>query len=247
MKSLFAAIILFTRLPLWRIVRVDKKQYAEILLYWPIVGFLTGATTWGTLYLASWVMPLLPACVIAVIARLLLTGALHEDGLADFFDGFGGGHDKAGILRIMKDSHIGSYGTIGLILYFILYVSLLSSFYSLALPGVIIGADVLSKLCTAVMINTLPYARTEEESKVKVLYRKIRLCEFVLVALPCLTALWLMSTPFLALIPTLLILTGLRWYFKRKIGGYTGDCCGALFLLSEMSFWLGAVMSIYIK
>ena len=70
MKSLFAAIILFTRLPLWRIVRVDKKQYAEILLYWPIVGFLTGATTWGTLYLASWVMPLLPACVIAVIARL---------------------------------------------------------------------------------------------------------------------------------------------------------------------------------
>ena len=60
MKSLFAAIILFTRLPLWRIVRVDKKQYAEILLYWPIVGFLTGATTWGTLYLASWVMPLLP-------------------------------------------------------------------------------------------------------------------------------------------------------------------------------------------
>ena len=108
MKSLFAAIILFTRLPLWRIVRVDKKQYAEILLYWPIVGFLTGATTWGTLYLASWAMPLLPACVIAVIARLLLTGALHEDGLADFFDGFGGGHDKAGILRIMKDSHIGS-------------------------------------------------------------------------------------------------------------------------------------------
>ena len=129
----------------------------------------------------------------------------------------------------------------------ILYVSLLSSFYSLALPGVIIGADVLSKLCTAVMINTLPYARTEEESKVKVLYRKIRLCELVLVALLCLTALWLMSTPFLALIPTLLIINGLRWYFKRKIGGYTGDCCGALFLLSDMSFWLGAVMSIYIK
>ena len=142
----------------------------------------------------------------------------------------------------MKDSHIGSYGTIGLILYFILYVSLLSSFYSLALPGVIIGADVLSKLCTAVMINTLPYARTEEESKVKVLYRKIRLCEFVLVALLCLTALWLMSTPFFALIPTLLILTGLRWYFKRKIGGYTGDCCGASVLLAEQFFYIGATI-----
>ncbi|MDE6452560.1 MAG: adenosylcobinamide-GDP ribazoletransferase [Odoribacter sp.] len=242
MKSLLAAVMMFTRIPLWRFVQVDKKYYTGILLYWPIAGFLTGLTTWGTLYLASLVMPLLPACVIAVIARLLLTGALHEDGLADFFDGFGGGHDKESILRIMKDSHIGSYGTIGLILYFILYVSLLGSFYSPSLPGVIIGADVLSKLCTAVMVNTLPYARTEEESKVKVLYRKIRFCEFAIVALVCLTLLWLMSTPFLALIPTLLVLIGLRWYFKRKIGGYTGDCCGASVLLAEQFFYIGATV-----
>lgn len=241
MKSLFAAVILFTRLPLWRIVRVDKKQYTEVLLYWPLVGFLTGLTTWGTLSLAFLVMPLLPACVIAVIARLLLTGGLHEDGLTDFFDGFGGGQDKSSILRIMKDSHIGSYGTIGLVLYFLLYVSLLSSFHSLSLPGVIIGADVGSKLCTAIMINTLSYARTEEESKVKILYRKIRFYEFVPVALVCLTALWLMATPFLAFIPTILLLTGLRWYFKRKIGGYTGDCCGASVLLAEQFFYIGAI------
>lgn len=242
MKSLLAAVMMFTRIPLWRFVQVDKKHYTGILLYWPIVGFLTGVTTWGALYLASSVMPLLPACVIAVIARLLLTGALHEDGLADFFDGFGGGHDKENILRIMKDSHIGSYGTIGLILYFILYVSLLGSFYSLALPGVIIGADVLSKLCTAIMVNTLPYARTEEESKVKVLYRKIRFHEFAIAALVCLTPLWLMSTPFLASIPMLLVLIGLRWYFKRKIGGYTGDCCGASVLLAEQFFYIGATV-----
>ncbi len=241
MKSLFAAIILFTRLPLWRIVRVDKKQYTEALLYWPLIGFLTGLTTWGTLYLASLVMPLLPACVIAVIARLLLTGGLHEDGLADFFDGFGGGQDKSSILRIMKDSHIGSYGTIGLILYFLLYVSLFSSFYSLAIPGVIIGADVGSKFCTSVMINTLSYARTEEESKIKILYRKIRFYEFIPVALICLTVLWLMATPFLAFIPPILLLIGLRWYFKRKIGGYTGDCCGASVLLAEQFFYISAI------
>ena len=240
--KVLAAFIFFTRLPFWRIKEVPAKYFKRIVPYWPLAGWLTGSITVGVLWIAAQILPISIAWVLAILSRLLITGCLHEDGLADFFDGFGGGHDKAGILRIMKDSHIGSYGTIGLILYFILYVSLLSSFYSLALPGVIIGADVLSKLCTAVMINTLPYARTEEESKVKVLYRKIRLCEFVLVALPCLTALWLMATPFLALIPTLLILTGLRWYFKRKIGGYTGDCCGASVLLAEQFFYIGATI-----
>ena len=240
--KVLAAFIFFTRLPFWRIKEVPAKYFKRIVPYWPLAGWLTGGITVGVLWIAAQILPISIAWVLAILSRLLITGCLHEDGLADFFDGFGGGHDKAGILRIMKDSHIGSYGTIGLILYFILYVSLLSSFYSLALPGVIIGADVLSKLCTAVMINTLPYARTEEESKVKVLYRKIRLCEFVLVALLCLTALWLMSTPFLALIPTLLILTGLRWYFNRKIGGYTGDCCGASVLLAEQFFYIGATI-----
>lgn len=242
MKTFLAAVMMFTRLPLWRFVQVDKKYYTGILLYWPLVGFLTGVTTWGVLYLASLLMPLLPACVLAIAARLLLTGALHEDGLADFFDGFGGGTNKEKILTIMKDSHIGSYGTIGLIIYFLLYTSLLSSFYSLALAGVIIGADVISKLLSAVMINSLSYARTEETSKAKVLYRKISYTEFALVAIISIAVLWCLSTPFLASIPALLTILVLRWYFKRKIGGYTGDCCGATVLLTEQAFFIGATI-----
>lgn len=242
MKTFLAAVMMFTRLPLWRIIQVDKKYYTGILLYWPLAGFLTGVTTWGVLYLASLLMPLLPACVLAIAARLLLTGALHEDGLADFFDGFGGGTNKEKILSIMKDSHIGSYGTIGLIIYFLLYTSLLSSFYSLALAGVIIGADVISKLFTAVMINSLSYARTEETCKAKVLYRKISYTEFALIAIISIAILWCLSTPFLAAIPALLTVLFLRWYFKRKIGGYTGDCCGATVLLAEQAFFIGATI-----
>lgn len=242
MKTFLAAIMMFTRLPLWRFVQVDKKYYSGILLYWPLVGFLTGVTTWGVLYLGSSVMPLFPACIIAIIARLLLTGALHEDGLADFFDGFGGGNNKEKILSIMKDSHIGSYGTIGLIVYFLLYSSLLSSFYSLSLAGVIIGADVLSKLVTAMMINSLPYARTEETSKTKVLYNKISFPAFGIMTVICITGLWLLSTPFLAVLPVILTVLVLRWYFKKKIGGYTGDCCGATVLLSEQFFYIGATV-----
>lgn len=241
MKSFLAAFVLFTRLPVWKLVTVEKKDYAGILLYWPLVGFLTGSVTWGSMTLFAMAMPLLPACILAVCARLLLTGALHEDGLADFFDGFGGGYDKSGILRIMKDSHIGSYGTIGLIAYFLLYVSLLYSFGSAGIPGIILGADVLSKLCSAIMIDTLPYARNEEESKVKVLYRHIHFYEFAVMTLFCLAVLWLLEAPFAALIPAVSTSFCLRRYFKRKIGGYTGDCCGATFLLTELAFYIGAL------
>lgn len=241
-KNLLAALMMFTRLPLWRVIQVDKKHYSNILLYWPLVGFLTGVTTWGILSAGTQVLPLLPACVLAIIARLLLTGALHEDGLGDFFDGFGGGHDKESILRIMKDSHIGGYGTIGLIVYFLLYVSFLYSVYPVMGAMVIIGADVLSKLCTAIMISSLPYARTEETSKVKVLYRRYNLLAFAIVALICVVALHSLGALFGALVPLVLTECCLRWYFKQKIGGYTGDCCGAAVLLSEQAFYLGCLI-----
>lgn len=247
MKSLLAAIMMFTRIPLWRIVQVDKKHYTGILLYWPVVGFLTGLITWGVVRLSAPFMPTLVACILAVIARLLLTGALHEDGLADFCDGFGGGRDKGSILRIMKDSHIGSYGVMGLILYFLLYVTLLYESrrphgclyaYEYIPLGIILGADVSAKLCTSVMINALSYARTEEESKAKVLYRKIRFYEYLLVGLPALALLWILKAPFLPLVPTGLAVLLLGSYLKRKIGGYTGDCCGATVLIAEIVFYL---------
>lgn len=257
MKSLLAAIMMFTRIPLWRIVQVDKTYYTGILLYWPIVGFLTGTVTWGVFYLASWITAALPACMLAVIARLLVTGALHEDGLADFCDGFGGGHNKADILRIMKDSHIGSYGVIGLIAYFILYVTLLASVSAPQMPlsqiaasghwGIFIGADVCSKFCTALMVNSLPYARTEEESKTKVLYRKIRLYEFVLVGCVCFAVLWLLKTPFPALLPVIVTVLIFRQYLRRKIGGYTGDCCGATVLVAEQAFYIGVSLLFALK
>ena len=91
MSSLLAAIMMFTRLPLWRIVNVDKRYFMDVIKYWPLVGFMTGATTGGVLWLSAQIVPLEVACILAIIARILLTGALHEDGLADVFDWFGGG------------------------------------------------------------------------------------------------------------------------------------------------------------
>ena len=172
MRGFLAALMTLTRLPLWRIITLDKKYFCDTLLYWPLVGFITGGTTAGVFWAASYFMPGLPACILAIIARLLLTGAMHEDGLADFFDGFGGGSTKEKILAIMKDSHIGSYGTIGLIVYFLLYASFLYNIDRTTLLPLIFLADVSSKLCSSILINSLPYARKEEESKTKLVYRK---------------------------------------------------------------------------
>ena len=244
MRSLLAAIMMFTRLPLWRIVNVDKRYFTDVIKYWPIVGFLTGATTGGVLWLAAQFVPLEVACVLAIIARILLTGALHEDGLADFFDGFGGGTSKEKILAIMKHSHIGCYGTIGLVLYFMLYYSLLSSFDPAMVFPIVIAADCFSKLCTAVIINTLPYARKEEESKIKLVYSKVRTLIFVLVGVITLVPFFFLKDASFcfAMIPAVVTAVGLRFFLKLKIGGYTGDCCGASVLIIEQVFYLSVLV-----
>lgn len=242
MKGILAAIMMFTRLPLWKVVQVDKKYYSHILPYWPLTGYITATVTFGVLWGASHILPPLAACILAIVARLLLTGALHEDGLADFFDGFGGGTSKEKILAIMKDSHIGSYGTIGLIVYFLLYASLLYTYTPAHAAGVIFGADICSKLCTAFMINTLPYARTEETSKTGVLYKKTGFATFAVTAVICLIPLWLLDTPLMAILPVIIVVAGLRYYFYKKIGGYTGDCCGASALIAEQVFYTGAAI-----
>ncbi|MEG0519494.1 MAG: adenosylcobinamide-GDP ribazoletransferase, partial [Bacteroidales bacterium] len=91
---LLAAFMFFTRLPLWRLKEVDQEYFKDVVHYWPYVGILTGGVMALTLWGAAMVLPYGVAVVIAIISRILLTGALHEDGLADFFDGMGGGTSK---------------------------------------------------------------------------------------------------------------------------------------------------------
>ncbi|PXZ44807.1 adenosylcobinamide-GDP ribazoletransferase [Sanguibacteroides justesenii] len=252
MKGLLAAMMMFTRLPLWHWVSVDKRYFEEAIRYWPVIGFLTGFVTAGTFWLASFVLPVGIACVLAIIARVLLTGALHEDGLADFFDGFGGGTTKEKILAIMKDSHIGCYGTIGLLLYFLLYYSLLfaiggSGVETSVLFAIILSADCFSKFCAAGMINTLSYVRKVEESKVHLLYNKVKLFLFAGVGfLVLIPFLFLDAYLWCAVFPALMMACGLRFFLKLKIGGYTGDCCGASVLLIEQVFYITIVALLFV-
>ncbi len=247
MKRLQAALIFFTRLPFWRLWDVPPQYFKRVVDYWSLIGWFTGGTTAGILWLAAQALPLPTAVIIAFAARLLLTGALHEDGMADFFDGMGGGSSKSRILEIMKDSHIGTYGVICLIIYYLLLFSLVLSLPDLTTTcTVIIAADSWSKNCSAQIINFLPYARKEEEAKAKTIYSRMTVSSFAISCIAGALPLLLLPARMLpaavcpAIVTALLIM-----YMRKRIGGYTGDCCGATFLLSELSFYLGAAFMVH--
>ena len=247
MVNIFASFIFFTRLPFWRLYQPPKEAYATVVEHWPLVGWLTGGIMAGTLFLACHILPFPIAVILAIIVRLFLTGALHEDGLADFFDGFGGGTDRQRILTIMKDSHIGTYGVIALIFYFLLLVGILTSLPPMTAVFAILAADPLAKMFSAQIVNFMPYARREEEAKNKTVYRPISFLSTVSLALQGL----LPSLPFI-------LFTNTTWWFAvlapiftviflfifiwRKLHGYTGDCCGAVCLLAELSFYMAILV-----
>lgn len=241
---IWAALIFFTRLPFWRLYQPPKACYETVVEHWPLVGWLTGGVMAATLYGASMVLPYQVAVLVAIVMRLLLTGALHEDGLADFLDGFGGGgNNRQRILDIMKDSHIGTYGVIGLVLYLLLLFFSLSSMSQEMAALAILAADPYAKMLTAQLVSMMPYARREEEAKAKVIYRKITLVSGVSLAvqglLPIGLFVWYMGIVWepLIFIPAL-VMYFLYLLIWRRLHGYTGDCCGAVCLIVELSVYL---------
>lgn len=246
-ERIFASFIFFTRLPFWRIYQPPKEAYATVVEHWPLVGWLTGGIMAGTLFGACHIMPYPVAVILAIIVRLFLTGALHEDGLADFFDGFGGGTDRERTLAIMKDSHIGTYGVIALIFYFLLLVGILTSLSPMTAVFSILAADPLAKMFSAQIVNFMPYARREEEAKNKTIYRPFPFLSTVSLAfqglLPSLPLILFTNTVWwLAVLAPILTVTFLFVLIWRQLHGYTGDCCGAVCLLSELSFYLAVLL-----
>ncbi len=241
---IWAALIFFTRLPFWRLHQPPKACYQTVVEHWPLAGWLTGGVMAATLYGASMVLPYQVAVLAAIAMRLLVTGALHEDGLADFLDGFGGGgNNRQRILDIMKDSHIGTYGVIGLILYLLLLFACLSAMPPEMAALSILATDPYAKMLTAQLVSMMPYARREEEAKAKVVYRKISLASGISLAvqglLPIGLFVWYTGVAW----ETLIFIPALVMYFLylliwRKLHGYTGDCCGAVCLLVELSVYL---------
>lgn len=250
MNNFLAALMFFTRLPFHKIKQVPSECFSHVTGWWSLTGWVTGGTSALTFYICSLFLPIEVAVALAMLSRVLITGALHEDGLADFIDGFGGGTDRDSTLRIMKDSHIGTYGTIGLIFYFLLTYLLTISTEIRYIPILLLTSDVFCKCVSSHIVYFLPYARPETESKNRTVYSRPTSLEETLTLVSGFGVLLLIPTGigFIGIIPipyslvfTILpvgVFFLLVLLFKKRIGGYTGDCCGAMFLLTELSFRL---------
>lgn len=243
-KRTLAALSFFTRLPFWRMANLEKRHYERVVPLWGLVGWFTGGVM-AAVFMAAAACGLSTgtAVALALTCRVLLTGALHEDGFADFCDGFGGGTGRQRTLEIMKDSHIGTYGVLGLVLYFLLTWNCMAEVFRCGLsPLVFVAADAACKYLSSTIVWFLPYARKEEEAKTKMAYAQTpageKVASLVIGLLPM--AVLTAQEPRLALCLTAPVFCCLLLFafMRRRIQGYTGDCCGATFIITESAFYL---------
>lgn len=210
----------------------------------------------AVLYFGSMVLPHPVAVLLAMASRIILTGALHEDGLCDFFDGFGGGGtDRQRILDIMKDSRIGTYGVLGIVFYEMLLFAALCSMPVTIAAMTIAAADPYAKMVAGQIIMMMPYARTEEEAKAKTVYRKMGIRAGISLAvqglLPLIAYIYIIRYTAIdwqiLIFAPCIVMYFLYLIIWNRLRGYTGDCCGALFLLIELTFYLAAASMIQLS
>lgn len=235
------AVQYFTRLPVPACVGYSPAQLNASVAYFPLVGALVATVCVLVFMLASPWLGQVVAVWLAVVAGWWLTGGFHEDGLADFVDGMGGGYTAEARLKIMQDSRVGSFGVLALVGVIGVKVACLQSLPNLAVCWAWWVAHVLSRCVPVVLMRLLPYARFEG-GKLKPVARDVTMVRLAMAlgwGLPALLwqpVLWVLCLPLLALG------VGLARKMRTALGGYTGDGLGAAQQLSEVVVYLGMVV-----
>ena len=248
LRLFFTALMFYTRIPVPKWVGYSDEQLNKASIYFPFIGWIVGGMAALIFLVSNFLFSHYIAIVLSMIATVLLTGAFHEDGFADVCDGFGGGWEKLKILEIMKDSRIGAYGMIGMALLLLLkYTALLTLFEFMTLSSLnsfwiifFIGHS-LSRLTALTFVYTHDYAREDLSSKAKPIAKKLSATEIIVASVFGFLPIFLFS-PWslgaLVIAPLFLLKIYLGYYFKKWIGGYTGDCLGATQQISEVVIYL---------
>ncbi|QRF66712.1 adenosylcobinamide-GDP ribazoletransferase [Ponticoccus alexandrii] len=234
-----------TRLPVPADLPESDDLKVRAVKYQPAVGALVGGIAATVLWLASTVLPGIVAVLLGVAAAIVVTGAFHEDGLADAADGLGAGRDRNQTLRIMNDARLGTYGGLALGLVLALRVALLAAMPPLEAGLALIAAHGVARMgvvhvmarntsahlvgLRALMPNVTPDG-----------YR-IALASTLVLMVPLVLAVGPLTTSF-GFVAAVLCAQVVRVLFIRRIGGWTGDCLGAAQQLGEVGFYLGLAL-----
>ncbi len=261
LRHYLLALQFFTRIPVTGRL-ADWVGYSPALLnasagHFPGVGWVVGAWGAAVLWVALALLPAGPlgalvAAALSTAATAWLTGAFHEDGLADTLDGLGGSADRERALEIMKDSRIGSYGTLGLLLALLLktgLLALLTQGDSAAAALALLAGHVLSRLAPLDVMYALPYVSAAAGSKSKPLAEEAGIATLLTGLAWSLPALLLLAWVFgllalvIALLAWLVALAVMLRLLRRRLQGFTGDTLGATQQLCELALYLGLVLA----
>ena len=243
------ALGFFTRVPIKDIPDFKQHWLNQASRYYGVVGLFVGIVAALTWQVSSLLWPVSIAVILSMIASALLTGGFHEDGLADTWDGFGGGWTVEQKLTIMKDSRLGTYGALALIFAILLKFQLLVSLAQLPVEPILglniiiialLSGHCLSRVMAVSLIFNQTYVRDIDSSKVKPMTEQQSPTEIIILLLSGLLPLTLLPlTLSLSLIALLIVSRCLivMWY-NKQLGGYTGDLLGQAQQISELIIYL---------
>lgn len=238
------ALSFFSRLPMLKKIQYSPSKMRRATRYFPLVGWLLAAILVAAYVVTQPLIGTSPALCLLIILSLLMTGALHEDGLADTFDGFFGGYTQERKLTIMKDSRIGTYGTCALI------VALLSKFMLLSalaeqgsLMTSLLIAYPLSRAMAISLVQDMSYISNQVQGSAS---KNVTLAKpfspkslgFVIITGAAACILLPFFTAIYVLVGCLTLRYWLRFWMIKHINGYTGDCLGTAQQLQELLIYL---------
>ena len=261
LRHFLLAVQFFTRIPVTGKL-ADWVGYSPAMLrasvaHFPAMGWIVGGASAGVFVVLCWALPpqaasVWVAAIFSTAFSVMLTGAFHEDGLADTADGLGGGFTRERALEIMKDSRIGTYGAIALVLAVLAKISLLVLLAQMHLNWAAWGlfaAHVTSRYAPLWLIRCLVHVGDTPQSKSKPLADSIGLVGLAVGGMWWLSGLGLVALflPWGALLVAVLAAAAaaalLGWRLHQRLQGYTGDGLGAAQQLSEIAFYLGLCLA----
>jgi adenosylcobinamide-GDP ribazoletransferase len=261
LRRYLIALQFFTRVPVTGAVAQWTGYSPEMLrassAHFPGVGWLVGLVACATFALLALLLrgsPFTPlvAAIGSTVATVMLTGAFHEDGLADVADGLGGSAGREKALAIMKDSRLGTYGVLTLVLALGMKIALLAVLATQSEAGVLLAlfaAHAVSRFAPLMIVRQLAYVGDEQTSKSKPLAQRVEKRELAIAAAWCAPPLLLaLAVRHAAFVIVPLVLVALAWWsmkrlFERRLQGFTGDCLGATQQVCEIAFYLGAAIA----